>query len=83
LPGRMLELSYERLVMDFDVEVRKLVAFCGLPWDDACLRFHESRRSVRTASLAQVRRPLYANSVGRWKNYEKELTPLKAALSGD
>jgi len=64
------------------VEVRKLVAFCGLPWDDACLRFHESRRSVRTASLAQVRRPLYANSVGRWKNYEMELAPLKAALSG-
>ena len=83
LPGRMLELSYERLVTDFEREVRALVAFCGLPWDDACLRFHESKRSVRTASLAQVRRPLYGNSVGRWKNYEKELAPLKAALNGD
>lgn len=83
LPGRMLELSYERLVGDFETEVRALVAHCGLPWDDACLRFHESRRSVRTASLAQVRRPIYSGSVGRWKNYEKELAPLKAALSGD
>ena len=83
LPGQMLELSYEQLVADFEPQVRALVAFCGLPWDDACLRFHESRRSVRTASLAQVRRPIYTNSVGRWKNYEKELAPLKAALSGD
>ena len=82
LPGRMLELCYEDLVQDFEGQVRRLVAHCGLPWDEACLRFHESRRSVRTASLAQVRRPIYANSVGRWKHYEKELAPLKAALSG-
>jgi tetratricopeptide (TPR) repeat protein len=83
LPGRMLELSYERLVADFETQVRAVVAHCGLPWDDACLHFYESKRSVRTASLAQVRRPIYANSVGRWKNYEKELEPLKAALMGD
>ncbi|MGE5626259.1 MAG: sulfotransferase [Bacillota bacterium] len=82
LPGYMLELSYESLVADFDNEVKKLVAFCGLPWDEACLRFHESKRSVRTASLAQVRRPIYSGSVGRWKHYEKELEPLKMALSG-
>ena len=80
LPGVMLELSYETLVMDFEEQVRKLVAFCGLPWDEACLRFHESERSVRTASLAQVRRPIYSGSVGRWKNYEKELAPLIATL---
>jgi tetratricopeptide (TPR) repeat protein len=82
LPGRMLQLRYEDLVQDFEAQVRRLVSYCGLPWDEACLRFHESRRSVRTASLAQVRRPIYANSVGRWRNYEKELAPLKAALSG-
>ena len=80
LPGRMLELQYETLVADFEPEVRRLLAHCGLPWDAACLRFHESSRAVRTASLAQVRRPLYADSVGRWKLYEKELAPLKAAL---
>ena len=80
LPDVMLELSYESLVADFEGQVRRLLAFCDLPWDEACLRFHESERSVRTASLAQVRRPIYSNSVGRWKNYEKELAPLIAAL---
>lgn len=80
LPDAMLELNYETLVAEFEGEVRRLVAFCDLPWDEACLRFHESKHSVRTASLAQVRRPIYSASVGRWKHYEKELTPLKAAL---
>ncbi len=82
LPGRMLELRYEELVGDFEPQVRRVIAHTGLPWDDACLRFHESPRAVRTASLAQVRRPIYANSVGRWKVYEKELAPLMAALAG-
>ncbi|HEX7964366.1 MAG TPA: sulfotransferase [Gammaproteobacteria bacterium] len=82
LPGRMLELRYEELVADVEGQARRLVAHLGLPWDEACLRFHESSRAVRTASLAQVRKPIYANSVGRWKLYEKELAPLKAALMG-
>lgn len=80
LPGRMLELRYEDLVADFESQVRRLVAHLGLPWDEACLHFHESGRGVRTASLAQVRRPIYASSVGRWKVFEKELAPLRAAL---
>jgi tetratricopeptide (TPR) repeat protein len=82
LPGRMLELRYEELVADFEGQSRRLVAHLGLPWDDACLRFHESSRAVRTASLAQVRRPIYKDSVGRWKKYQKELAPLEAALKG-
>jgi len=63
--------------------VRRLVAHLDLPWDEACLRFHESGRAVRTASLAQVRRPIYKDSVQKWKHYEKELVTLQAALSAD
>ena len=80
LPGRMLELRYEELVEDLEGQAQRLMAHLGLPWDEACLRFHESARAVRTASLAQVRRPIYRDSVGRWKNYEKELAPLREAL---
>ena len=81
LPGRMLELRYEELVADFEPQVRRLVAHLELPWDEACLNFHESRRAVRTASLAQVRRPIYKDSVQRWKHYQRELAPLEAALT--
>ena len=80
LPGRMLELRYEELVADLEGQARRLVAHLDLSWDEACLRFHESSRAVRTASLAQVRRPIYKDSVGRWKNYENELAPLIEAL---
>lgn len=82
LPGRMLELRYEDLVADLEGQSRRLVAHLDLPWDDACLRFHESSRAVRTASLAQVRRPIYKDSVNRWKRYQEELAPLEAALEG-
>lgn len=81
LPGRMLELRYEELVADFEPQVRRLVAHLELPWDEACLNFHESRRAVRTASLAQVRRPIYKDSVQKWRYYQKELAPLEAALT--
>ena len=80
LPSRMLELQYEELVEDLEGQARRLVAHLDLPWDKACLRFHESARAVRTASLAQVRRPIYKDSIARWKNYEKELAPLREAL---
>ncbi len=81
-PGRMLEMRYEDVVMDIEAQTRKLLTFCGLPWDDACLRFYEASRPVRTASLAQVHQPIYSSSVGRWKRYEKYLDPLKQALAG-
>ena len=81
-PAAFYELRYEDLVGDMEGQARRLVDYCGLPWDDACLRFHESPRAVRTASLAQVRRPLYASSVGRWRNYERQLKPLMDALPG-
>ena len=57
-----------------------MLDYCGLPWDDRCLSFHETERPVKTASLVQVRRPLYRSSVGRWRRYEKHLGPLMEAL---
>lgn len=81
LPLNMLDVRYEDLVTDFEKHARRIIEFVGLPWDDACLRFHENARLVFTPSIDQVRRPVYASSVGRWKNYEKHLAPLRDALS--
>jgi len=63
-------------------EVHKLLDYCGLPFNEQCLLFHESNRAVHTLSYAQVRKPLYKESIGRWKPYEKMLLPLIAALEG-
>jgi tetratricopeptide (TPR) repeat protein len=76
LPMQILELQYEQLVNDIEPQTRHLLSFLELPWDDKCLRFHENRRFVGTASNSQVRRPLYQSSVGRWKNYERQLSGL-------
>lgn len=78
----MLEIQYEDLILDLETQARSLVAYCDLPWDDACLSFHESKRSVRTASVTQVRQPIYTSSVGRWREYEKHLDPLLRELDG-
>ena len=79
-PGRMLEIPYEGLVDDLETWARRLIAHCGLEWDDACLRFHQSGRVVRTGSFAQVRQPIYADSVGRWRRFARHLGPLFEAL---
>jgi tetratricopeptide (TPR) repeat protein len=76
LPGRVLTVQYEDVVADFETQVRRLLEFCGLPWQDACLRFYESERPVRTPSAVQVRRPIYDGSVGHWKHYEHHLGEL-------
>lgn len=81
LPLAMLELSYERLVDQPEITARELLAFCGLDWSPAALRFHASERAVRTASYAQVRRPLYRSSVGRWRAYAEWLEPIRSALA--
>jgi tetratricopeptide (TPR) repeat protein len=78
--GVMLEVWYEDVVADLEGETRRILAHCGLDWDSRCLDFHRAERSVRTASFAQVRRPLYRSSVGRWRNYEACLGPLLEAL---
>ncbi len=80
LPGRILDVQYETLIADQEAGIREIIGFCGLDWDSRCLAFHETDRQVRTASFWQVRQPLYASSVGRWRHYEKHLGPLKAAL---
>ncbi len=79
----IMEVRYEDLIADQERISRDLVAFCGLPWDERCLRFYDSKRTVVTASYDQVRRPLYKSSVGRWKLYERHLKPLREALSED
>jgi tetratricopeptide (TPR) repeat protein len=81
--GVMLEVQYEDLVADFEPQARRIVAHCGLQWDDRCRAFHETRRAVRTASAAQVRQPIYRSAVGRWQPYAAMLTPLIEALEGD
>jgi len=80
LPGRVHRVFYERMVEDTEHEVRRLLDYCGLPFDEACLRFYENDRIVRTASSEQVRRPIYREGVDHWRNYEPWLGPLKAAL---
>ena len=75
-PERFIEVDYEAVVGGLEGEARRLIAFCGLDWDPACLEFHATRRLVRTISVNQVRRPLYSSSVARWKPYERQLGPL-------
>ena len=83
IPGQILRVDYERVVDDLESEVRRLLDFCALPFEDACLNFHETKRAVRTASSEQVRRPIYSEGLEQWVNYEPFLGPLKAALAED
>jgi tetratricopeptide (TPR) repeat protein len=78
--GRTLNVRYEDVVADLGGQARRIIAHCGLPWDDRCLAFHKTDRPVRTASATQVRRPIYKSAVGRWRVYEDHLGPLLAAL---
>jgi tetratricopeptide (TPR) repeat protein len=80
---QMLEVQYEELVANFEPVARRIVAYCGLEWDDACLEFNKTRRPVWTASAVQVREPIYRSSIGRWRPYEGMLWSLIKALEGD
>ncbi len=80
LPGRVYRVIYEQLIDDTESQVRQLLDYCGLPFDERCLRFYENTRAVRTASSEQVRRPIYRDGVDHWRHYEPWLGPLKAAL---
>ena len=77
------ELQYEELVADNEDQARKLLEFCGLDWSDDCLSFHKTERSIRTASVTQVRQPIYKTSVERWRRYEAHLQPLLEALGSE
>lgn len=80
LPGRIVTVRYEDLVADQEGESRKLIGSVGLDWDDACLAFHKNAQPSATASAAQVRQPIYASSVGKWRAFARHLGPLQAIL---
>ncbi|MBF0444978.1 MAG: sulfotransferase [Magnetococcales bacterium] len=80
LPNRMLEVQYEQMVEQPEQTAKQIIASCGLPWENSCLDFYKSSRAVHTASLVQVRQPIYKSAVGRWKKYETQLQPLIKAL---
>jgi len=83
LPGFMYNLRYEDLVADQEKQTRGLLDFCGLDWNESCLAFHKTQRIVKTASFAQVRQPMYKDSVELWKRYEAQLEPLRKIVLGE
>jgi hypothetical protein len=80
MPGKVYRVFYENMIADTETEVRRLLVYCGLPFESACLRFYENDRPVRTASSQQVRRPIYRDGIEHWRHYEAWLEPLKDAL---
>jgi len=80
-PGRILDVQYEDVVADLETQARRIIAHCGLAWDERCLAFHANQRPIRTASVAQVRQPIYGSAVGKARTYEEFLGPLREALA--
>lgn len=80
LPGRILRVQHEDVIADLETQVRRILDYCGLPFEQACLDFHKTRRPVRTPSSEQVRQPIYESGMDQWKNFEPFLGPLKKAL---
>lgn len=81
LPGQVLTVQYEDVVEDLETQVRRLLDFCGLEFEEACLCYYEKDRAVRTASSEQVRQPIYRDAMNQWMNYERHLLPLRQALA--
>lgn len=80
LPGKILRVQYEDVVDDLETQVRRILDYCGLPFEQACIDFHKNKRAVRTPSSEQVRQPIYKSGLEQWRNYEEQLAPLKLAL---
>jgi tetratricopeptide (TPR) repeat protein len=80
LPGRIHRVIYESMIDDTEAEIRRLLDYCQLPFEEACLRFHENSRPVRTPSAQQVRKPIFRDSIEQWRHYDKWLEPMQAAL---
>jgi len=76
LPIEVLDVQYEELIANQESMSRRIIDFCGLDWNEDCLNFYKSPRSVQTASRVQVRKPIYTKSVGRWKSFENELSKI-------
>jgi tetratricopeptide (TPR) repeat protein len=82
-PGKILEVHYEKLVADQEGESRRVIEFCGLEWEEACLAFEKNRAAVATASSVQVREPIFTTAVDRWRRYEEQLLPLREMLEAE
>ena len=80
LPGKVLRVHYEDVVADTDKQVRRILDYCGLPFEEACINFHQTDRSVRTPSSEQVRQPIYKSGLLQWQNFDRWLDPLREAL---
>ena len=80
LPGRVHRVIYEQMVADPEAEMRRLLDYCGLPFEPGCLKFYENDRAVRTASSEQVRQPIFTDATEHWRHFEPWLGPLKSAL---
>jgi len=83
LPGYVLRVQHEDVVEDLETQVRRILDFCGLPFKEACLRYYETERNIRTPSSEQVRQPIFTDSIEQWRNFEPWLDPLKTALQGN
>ena len=81
LPGKVLTVHYEDTVLDLESQVRRILGFCGLPFEESCLQFYRNERAVKTASSEQVRRPIYTDALGAWRRYEKHLDLWKTDLA--
>ncbi len=80
LPGRVLLVQYEDVVADAEAQIRRILDYCDLPFEEACLQFHQTERAVRTASSEQVRQPIYSGALEHWRNFESHLDELKDSL---
>ena len=83
LPGFVLRVMHEDVVDDLEPQIRRMLRFCGLPFEDACLEFHKTDRSIKTPSSEQVRQPIYRSGLNYWRDYENWLAPLKKSMVGD
>ena len=81
LPGKVLRVQYEDVVADLETQVRRILDYCELPFEQACVDFHETKRSVRTASSEQVRQPIYSQSLNTWQRFDRHIEPLKEILA--
>ena len=81
--GRFFDISYEDTVKDLEANVRELLAYLELPWEDACLDFHKQDQAVSTASASQVREPAHTRSIDRWRKYEEQLEPMLTILKSN
>ena len=83
LPGKVLRVQHEAVVGDLEAQVRRILDYCGLGFEPACLEFHRTERAVRTPSSEQVRRPIFTSGLDYWRNYESWLAPLRGALGAE